>query len=253
MSSFNLNLDPKILDQDKLRLTKRKKLLKFISLPIIFLTFISLFFLRTGVLNLVINSANSTLNYKSLKTVSNFQLLGNLIEPYLAYYDRGFANLTEASSLEDLITAEADFRESLKNNPPEAYLCYVYGNLSYTLELEADLTLKTSEPEKSLILYNRAESLLSENDCLEKEEKAKSAKERIEEKRREAVNEINNIKDDNEQDDGKADDSGKEIDDKKLDEIHSERSDLESRAAGILRYSVGRGSSSDRDWNAPNF
>ena len=48
-----LNLDPQIIDQDKVRLRRRKKLLKYAIIPIILVLLIGVFFLRTGFYNIV--------------------------------------------------------------------------------------------------------------------------------------------------------------------------------------------------------
>ena len=53
------------------------------------------------------------------------QLFGNMIQPYIAYYNRGTAEL----NISEYDEAEEDFRASLRENPPKAELCKIYVNL----------------------------------------------------------------------------------------------------------------------------
>jgi hypothetical protein len=98
--------------------------------------------------------------------------------------------------------AEERFTESLKNNPPEDKLCKVYENLSLSIEKQADERLGAELYRDAIDLYSRAESVLYANGCADKDNaKGKSAKsgiakDRIDEKRNDAVNALNKSTDD---------------------------------------------------------
>jgi len=190
-----LNLDPNIVDQGKIRLTRRKKLLKLSILPVSLLVLIGLFFLRTGFFNIVYGLSYENRNYDTPVSLSSFQLLGNNIESFLAYYDRGTAKL----NLTQYEEAEEDFRASLRENPPKSAYCMVCVNLSYSIEMQADQATQRKMFDDALILYNRAESILFENNCASKsddtngnDKKADESKERIDNKRRRAIAQMNN-------------------------------------------------------------
>lgn len=256
-----VNLDPNLVNQDKIRLQKRKKLILVTLTPVIILILISLFFMRTGIYNIIISLSNSNNNQLAV-TFTNFQYTGNLIESYLPYYNNGYFKLLQASSTEELTNAEQDFRESLKHNPPEDKLCSIYGNLSYAIELKADLNFSTKNYSEALILYNRAESLLYENDCVNKNSSApskdqvsKNAKNRIETSRRKTVNAANNESSaDNNNDKDKTNDN-QEITEQDLQNINDLQRDILEQAAGNPRQ--GHGSNTDKPsfnkYNEPNF
>ena len=193
-----LNLDPQIIDQDKVRLRRRKKLLKYAIIPIILVLLIGVFFLRTGFYNIVYKLSYDNRNYDTPTSISSMQLFGNMIQPYIAYYNRGTAEL----NISEYDEAEEDFRASLRENPPKAELCKIYVNLSLSIELQGDTALQGSDYNKALEAYNRAESVLYSNGCAAKgsnsngkDSKAEAAKERINDKRGDATDKMNNHKD----------------------------------------------------------
>jgi tetratricopeptide (TPR) repeat protein len=190
-----LNLDPGIVDQNKIRFARRKKLLKFCIFPVILLVLAGAFFLRTSFYNLVYGLAYSNRNFDTPVSLSSMQLIGNNIQPYLAYYNRGTAELNLAQYDE----AEEDFRASLRENPPKESYCMVCVNLAYSIEMQADRAVQRRLFDDALVLYNRAESILFENNCASKtddingtDKKAQESKERIDSKRRRAVAQMNN-------------------------------------------------------------
>ena len=115
MPDFNLEL----LDQDKIRVKKRRRLFLYASVPLIILIIASVFFLRTGIYNIIYSTSVAGESYGLPSVSNNLQRVGNLIEPYLPYYNSGYIKLIQAETSEDLAAAEADFRESLKHNPPK--------------------------------------------------------------------------------------------------------------------------------------
>lgn len=190
-----LNLDPQIIDQDKVRLRRRKKLLKCAIIPIILVLLIGVFFLRTSFYNVVYKLSYDNRNYDTPTSISSMQLFGNMIQPYIAYYNRGTAEL----NISEYDEAEEDFRASLRENPPKAELCKIYVNLSFSIEMQADRAAQRKLYDDALVLYNRAESVLYENSCASKDgesgggdEKAEESQERINSKRRRAVQQMNN-------------------------------------------------------------
>lgn len=200
-----LNLDPGIVDQDKIRLTRRKKLLKLSILPVSLLVLAGLFFLRTGFYNIVYGLSYENRNYDTPVSISSFQLIGNNIESFLAYYNRGTAELNLAKYDE----AEKDLRASLRENPPKNVYCMVCVNLSYSIEMQADRAAQRKSFDDALVLYNRAESILFENNCASKssdvngtDKKAEESKERIDSKRRRTVAQMNNNEEGKEGDEG---------------------------------------------------
>lgn len=237
-----LELDPALLDQDKIRHTKRKKLLLFFMLPIIIFAVFAIFFLQTGISNLFIFAGTNSNNYSIAKVAIQLQSTVNLIEPYLPYYNRGYIELIEATDASGLSAAEESFKESLKYNPPESLLCPIYVNMSYAIELEADLYVEKEDYSEALVLYNRAESTLYNNNCASRDndgagqdKKAEEAKKRISKKRNDAVNKANGVKkgDDDNQNGDPA--SEQEIDEETLEKLKQSQEDAE-QAAGKLRY-----------------
>ena len=190
-----LSLDPEIVDQNKVRMRRRRKLIKYCLLPVIALLLISVFFLRTGVYNIIYSLSYQNQNFETPATISNMQLFGNMIESYIAYYNRGTAEINLAQYAE----AEEDFRDSLRENPPKEILCRIYVNLSYSIEMQADKAAQRRLFDDALVLYNRAESILYENNCASKsddvsgnDQRAEDSKDRISSKRRRAVEQMNN-------------------------------------------------------------
>jgi tetratricopeptide (TPR) repeat protein len=244
-----LNLDPQIIDQDKIRLRRRKKLLKYAIIPIILLLFIGVFFLRTGFYNVVYKLSYENRNYDTPASLSSMQLFGNMIQPYIAYYNRGTAELNISQYNE----AEDDFRASLRENPPKAHLCKIYVNLSFSIEMQADRAAQRKLYDEALVLYNRAESVLHENNCASKDgegggdAKAEESQERINSKRRRAVQQMNN-KDEGQ---GSEDFDSSEISQDDLEAMRSMQNTSDSIRS--LQYSLGKGAANgynnyDKPW-----
>jgi len=193
------------------------------------------------------------------KTFSSLQAFVNIIEPYLTYYNRGHLKLLTAKTIDDLTSAEDDFQESLKNNPPEVQLCSIYVDLSYTLELEGDLSVESKDYDKAVILYNRAESILYENNCATKDssskagkdELAKKAKERIEEKRKYAIDAMNNVEDGDDGED-KPEEKVRELTEAELQEYKNNQEAIKYRSANALRESYGM-NATGHSFDEPNF
>ena len=252
-----LNLDPRLLDQDKIRLEKRKKYLLIALAPLIFLFFVALFFLRTAIYNIPVLSKN----YETVQSFSNLQLAGNLIEPYIPYYDRGTSRLALAKNAEDLASAESDLRDSLKQNPPESILCSIYGNLSLSLELQGDLKYAEKKFDDAIVLYNQAESVLYENNCASKsdnnsgkDEMSENTKERLQEKRESAVDAANNMENSDENDEEEQPNNKQQISEEDLRKLQEMQQNNSQRSASSLRYQLNaKGSNGYFDSRTPNF
>lgn len=192
-----INLDLNLLDQDKIRKKKRRKLFIIAALPLLIVLVIAITFLRTTIYNILFSAGANGGNYGLASFENDIHKVGNLIEPYLIHYNSGYVNLAQAKTTDDLAVAENDFRESLKNNPPEEKLCSIYVNLSYAIELRGDQLFAEKEYNEATIVYSNAESVLYENGCAtkdssnDKDTMARDAKKRIEEKRRKAVDAAN--------------------------------------------------------------
>lgn len=198
-----IDLNPALLDQEGIRKKRRKKMLLYAFAPVALLFILSLFFLRPGVFDILfgINYENNT---DFAIAVGNTQHFANIIEPYLAYYNTGTAYL----QARDGKNAEAELTESLKNNPPADKICQVRVNLSYSIEIQADEAAIKQQYDNALVLYSKAEGVLYEDNCAgrkksqeSKDEHAKQAKERISDKRGEAVSKMNGVSGDNGEDD----------------------------------------------------
>ena len=253
--------DLSLLDQDKIRAKKRRKLFLYTLAPLIIMAIATVFFLRTGFYNIIYSTGTAGEAYELPSIATNFQMAGNIIEPYLPYYNNGYLKLIRAETREDLKATETDFRESLKYNPPEDRLCAIYGNLSYSIELQGDLSFNDKKYNDALVSYNQAESLLFENNCASKDknqtgkdEKSEAAKERIEEKHRKAVDAANNNSD---SDNGKGEegqDGNQEISEEQLREIQNEQEEIGNEAAGNPYQSHGPGTeASFSNYGEPNF
>lgn len=188
-----INLDPSIIDQDSVRKKRRKKLLTIAIAPVVLLFAASLFFMRQGFFDLLfgINFKNESADIAI--TLSQMQKVGNIVEPYIAYYNAGTAYLKGG----DGHLAEVELRESIKNLPPSDKICKVRVNLSYSLEIQADEAKIKKEYDQALVLYNTAEGVLYEDGCANKanqggkDQSAEKAKQRISKKRNSTVSEMN--------------------------------------------------------------
>ena len=99
------------------------------------------------------------------------------------------------------VDAEADFRESLKQNPPEKVICKIYHNLSLSIEAQGDASFEEKNYEQALLFYNRAQALINDSGCARKEggenaedvAKAKASQQRIEDKHNKVVKSMTKI------------------------------------------------------------
>ena len=121
----------------------------------------------------------------------------NVLEPYIADYNQGTARL----NMGEYAKAEKSFTESLQKSPTKARLCMIYVNLSLSIELQGDVASQGNDYNKALELYGKAESVLYNNDCASKgpnsngkDNKAEVAKERINKKRGDTTDQMNNHK-----------------------------------------------------------
>lgn len=201
-----LDLNPSLVDQDKIRKLRRKRLLKVILLPTLILVLIGIFFLRTTFFNIIYSLSYENQNYNTAKFLTDEQKVGNIISPYVAYFDTGTINLKREQYKE----AEESFREALRNNPPNDIICQVYVNLSLSIEKQGDLLVEAENYEEALVMYNSAQSILYEHNCANKndsddskDKKASAADSRIANKRSQTVAYMNYIEQSNEEtDDG---------------------------------------------------
>lgn len=187
-----INLDPGIVDQNRVRKDRRKRLFKTALLPLIILFIVSIIFLRPGIYNVIMSISYGGKNYSISESASGMQTFINVLEPYIAHYNHGVSNL----QLSHYDKAEADFEESLTNNPPEEMLCKIYINLSYSIEMQADTMMNRGSYDTAIEMYNRAESILYSNGCagkggdVGKDRNADKAEERVGEKRENAAKEM---------------------------------------------------------------
>lgn len=209
-----IDLDPAIVDQESIRKQRRKKLFKIYLIPILLFAITGAFFLRPGVFNIIFPILYSNPDANGAVSISQLQKGVNLIEPYIAYYNAGTAYIKANRGKE----AEEELTESIHNNPPVDKICQVRVNLSYSIELQADDAIKERQNDQALVLLNRAEGVLYEDNCAsrmptpkpqknpgqpddkkqnkEYDENAERAKERISQKRNNIVSEINGTNND---------------------------------------------------------
>ena len=190
-----INLDPALLDQDKIRKKRRKMLLKRYAIPIALLVLISLFFLSTWIYNLFYLICYNGKHFPIADSYTETRFVINVLEPYIADYDQGVARL----KMGEYGRAEKSFTESLQKSPADDRLCQIYVNLSLSIELQADASLQKSDYNKALELYNKAENVLYNTGCAKqgsdssgKDSKAEAAKERLINKRSDATDSMNN-------------------------------------------------------------
>ena len=190
-----INLDPALLDQDKIRKEKRKELLKRYSIPFFLLVLIALFFLSTWIYNLVFLISYDGKNFPIADGFTETRFFINILEPYIADYNQGAARLR----MGQYEKAEESFTNSLQKSPAKERLCQIYVNLSLSIEFQADTLLQKSNFNKALELYGRAESVLYNNNCAKKgadssgeDSKAEAAKDRLNKKRGDAADKMNN-------------------------------------------------------------
>ncbi len=204
-----LNLNPELVDQDKIRKIKRKQMLKYAFVPCLLLILASAFVFRIGIFNIVYSVSYNNQNFDIANGAADFQGIGNVITPYIKFFDGGVAKLRNMQFTE----AENDFRASLKENPPEEILCSIFTNLSLSIEFQADEKFNNKQYDDALVLYGKAQSTLYSNGCASKDENegsdslAKNAKKRIDNKLSRTMNKINSVSDEN--GDGDENNSGK--------------------------------------------
>ena len=188
-----INLDPSLLDQDKVRKEKRKELLRLYSIPIALFLIISLFFLSTSIYNLVYMISYSNNNFPIARDFTETRFLINILEPYIPDYNQGVAHMR----MGDFKKAEESFKKSIENNPPESKICKVYENYSLSIEKQADAKRSGGNYSEAIELYYFAEAVLYSNGCAGSNGadgasyNADAARDRITNSRNDAVNEMN--------------------------------------------------------------
>jgi tetratricopeptide (TPR) repeat protein len=193
-----LNLNPELVNQDKIRILKRKRMLKYAILPCLALFLASAFIFRVGVFNAVYSISYGNHNFDIANSMADAQGVGNFVSPYIKFYDGGVAKLR----MRDYKEAEANFRASLKEYPPADKLCQIYTNLSLSIELQADEFFNRGDYPSALEFYAKAQSALYSNGCASKTDregtdtKAKDAKMRLDGKLSKTMNKINSVNDD---------------------------------------------------------
>lgn len=249
-----INLDPGLVDQNRVRKDRRKRLFRTALLPLIILLIAAILFLRPGIYNIIMSVSYGNKNYGVSESVSNMQTFLNTFETYIADYNRGVSNL----KLSEYAQAESDFENSLTKNPPTEMLCKIYINLSYSIEMQADHLANLGSYDKSIEMYNRAESVLYSNGCAGKnngpgkDRNADTAKERIGEKREGAAREMAGEMSQEGENEGTGDPLSEELldDIKKNNQNNSSvQQDLRNRTGRI--YGQGNGSNSgskERHW-----
>jgi tetratricopeptide (TPR) repeat protein len=243
-----INLDPSLLDQDKIRKEKRKQLMKRYSVSLVLLLLVALFFLSTWIYNLVYLVSYSGKNYPISEGFTETRFIINILEPYIADYNQGTARLKMGKYEE----AEKSFTESLKKSPAEDRLCQIYVNLSLSIEFQADKLLKSNSFNKSMELYGRAQTILLNNNCAEKgtkssgkDSKAEIAETRLNKKLKDAADMMNHTQ--TADDDANTNPDEKQIDDNSLKDIQNQvvspngiRSDLYSQTKKYCNYNSGK-------------
>lgn len=234
--------DPSIIDQEKVRKLKRKRLFRIFMLPIILLFVIGAFLLRTGFFNLAYHAEYNAQNYSLARSYTNIQEFANIISSYVIFFDRGDALFKSG----DYTGAENAFRMSLKENPPNTELCKVYVNLSLSIEKQGDEKSRNDNYDDAMILYSSAESILYSNNCASKfssgngsNDRAEVAKKRIIEKRRNLILKNNNINDNADSGDYNDDASGIS------DIIHSLQGQDQSKMLYDIRNKIDGSSQTD--------
>jgi len=231
-----INLDPSILDRDKVRREKRRHLLKLCAAPIAIIAIVATFFLSSWGYNLVYLISYSNHNYPIAQSATEMRFLMNVLEPYLADYNQGVALMR----MGDFKRAEDSFTRSIEEGPPEDKICQVYENLSLSIEKQADSAKTGGRYSDAIEMYSRAQSILyvtgcaGENDTAGKSQKSDAAEDRIAESKKGAINEMNNSYDDL---DSTLDPAReKEVTDDDIDQIKRD-SVAPNYAQGIYRFS----------------
>lgn len=233
-----LELNPEIVDQDKIRKQKRKRMLKIAFLPCLLLVLAGGFFLRTTAFNVIYDLSYENKNYDTTELITEMQKVGNIVTPYITFFDSGVTKLVKT----DYSGAEAEFRSALKENPPKNMLCKIYVNLSLSIELQADTLVKKQKYDDALVLYNTAQSTLYENNCANKQDgngsdkKAEAANTRLDSKRSRAVAYMNSI-DDSGNDEESGNSGVKPATNDQLEEIRSQQPT--EAALDAIRESMG--------------
>jgi len=223
-----IELDPSIIDQDSVRKKRRKKLILIALGPCIVLILAGIFFMRPAVFDMLFGMNFNNDDSGFIVSLGQVHKFANAIEPYIAYYEAGTAYIKD----NDGIHAEAELRESLKNNPPQDTVCQVRVNLSYSIEMQADEMQIREQYQKALVLYNEAEGILYGDNCAKKNDssstsseskdpKAETAKDRISDKRNDAVNKMNGESGGGEGGEGNDGGNGTEIDEQTINQLRN--------------------------------
>ncbi len=237
-----INLDPSIIDQDKIRKKRRKKLFAYTAAPIILLFATGLFLVRQGIFDVLYFVNYNNPDATAIVVLGNMQTVANAFEPYIAYYDLGTAYIRDNNGKK----AEEALRNSLKNNPPEEKNCQVRVNLAYSIEMQADEAANKNLYDSALILYSTAEGVLLENNCASKQndqkprdEKAQEARERIIQKRGDIVSEMNGGNDGDSDNNSTSD---TQVSEEQIEEMRNNTVNSAEARDSIRNSTLGRGS-----------
>ncbi len=218
-----INLDPGLLDQEKVRKEKRKHLLRVFALPLAILLIISIFFCSAWIYNLIYMISYNNRNFPIAQNVTETRFLMNVLEPYIADYNQGVAHMQTGKYAD----AEKSFRYSLMGSPTKEVICKIYTNLSLSIEKQGDDNYAAGNYESALEKYQNAESVLYSNNCAAKGNgdgnnyASDFARDRVKKKRNEAVARINEIPTDDDTTGEKTGD--KQLSDDKLKEIKNQK------------------------------
>ncbi len=201
-----INLDPKIVDQETIRLERRKRYFKFAIFPLIALFILFCLAARQPIYNALFSLSYKNDNNSFANSLTQMQLFSNYAESYIAHYNEGVIAIKD----DRYADAEKSFNTSINQNPPQDKLCTIYNNLSLSIELQADDLVATKTYDQAILFYTRAESILISSGCASKQEdghgkneKSDESKKRIANKRSIAVARKNEF-----ENDGESDDSG---------------------------------------------
>ena len=237
-----INLDPALLDRDKVRKEHRKHLLHLCLAPMIILLVISLFFLSSWFYKFVYFVSYNNNNFPIARDITETRFLINILEPYIPDYNQGVALMR----MGEFKKAEQSFEKSIENNPPADRICAVYENLSLSVEKQADSAKIGGQYGNAIELYSYAQSILVSSGCAGeantdgKSYKSDVANSRISESKKEAIDEMNNTPDDS---DSTLDPTReKEVTDDDMDEIEGDTVPS-NKAQGLYRLRDDKGAS----------
>ena len=181
-----INLDPQKLNVEENRKKRRRKLFKYASFPITILVLLSAFVLRTTLFNLNYKLAYNDNHAIDAIKAAESQKIANIIDPSIAHYDLGVAQLLDEKYTE----AEQSFRDAIEAVPPAKLRCKIIINLSLSIEMQASKQSSEELYSDAISTIGRAQSILRESGCAESDPKAMTALERLKEMRQELIRKL---------------------------------------------------------------